>query len=404
MRTTCCVVGGGPAGIVLGYVLARGGIDVAVLERHADFFRDFRGDTIHSSTLDTLAELGLLDEFLHDVPHAEQDHFQIRIGSQLVTGPDFSRLPTRCKFVALTPQWDFLNFLVEKAKRFPGFHLLMRADVKDLIYESGCVSGVLATTPQGVLTIRSDLVVGCDGRHSTVRQKAGLESINLSAPIDVLWMRISRLPDDPDQVLGVLADDKGMVMLNRTTYWQCAFLIPKGGLDAVRHRGIAAFRNDVLSLAPFLHDRVNELQTWEDVKLLSVKVDRLKRWFRPGLLCIGDAAHAMSPVGGVGVNLAIQDAVAAANMLYRPLRDRHVQLSDLESVQRRRESPTKDTQAFQVFIGKNLVSVLRKGHGLRRMRPAIFLLRYFPFVRRLAARAIGLGFRPEHVATPEATS
>ena len=389
---------------MLGYVLARGGIDVAVLERHADFFRDFRGDTIHSSTLDTLAELGLLDEFLREVPHTELDHFQIRIGSQLVPGPDFSRLPTRCKFIALTPQWDFLNFLADKAKRFSGFHLLMQTDFKDLIYDAGRVSGVIATTPEGALTIQSDLVVGCDGRHSTVRQKAGLESINLSAPIDVLWMRISRVPDDPDQVLGVLGDDKGMVMLNRTAYWQCAFLIAKGGLDAVRHRGIAAFRNDVSALAPFLRERVNELQAWDNIKLLSVKVDRLKRWFRPGLLCIGDAAHAMSPVGGVGVNLAIQDAIATANTLYRPLHDRCVKLTDLESVQRRRESPTKDTQAFQVFIGKNLVSILRNGQGLRRMRPVIFVLRNLPFARRLAARAVGLGFRPEHVATPEATS
>ena len=389
---------------MLGYLLARAGLDVVVLERHGDFFRDFRGDTIHPSTLDMLAELGLLDEFLRDVPHTELRQFQLVVGSQTVPGPDFSRLPTRCKFVAFTPQWDFLNFLAEKAKRFRGFHLMMQADVKELTRESGRVSGVIADTVYGPQTILADLVVGCDGRHSTVREQAGLESDDRSTPIDVLWMRVSRRPDDPNLVLGTIGDDKAMVMLNRGTYWQCAYLIPKGGLDTFVQRGIEALRAGVLSLAPFLTERVAELRTWDDVKLLSVKVDCLKRWYQPGLLCIGDAAHAMSPIGGVGINLAIQDAVAAANILYAPLRGGHVQMADLEAVQRRREPPTKSTQAIQIVLGNGLVRILREGDGVRRMRPFVFVLRHFPFVRRLGARTIGVGFRPEHVATPEATS
>jgi 2-polyprenyl-6-methoxyphenol hydroxylase-like FAD-dependent oxidoreductase len=389
---------------VLGYILARGGVDVIVLERHADFFRDFRGDTIHASTLDTLAELGLLDDFLRTVPHTEQRQLEILFGSELVPGPDFSHLPTRCKFIALTPQWDLLNFLAEKAKRFPPFHLMMQTDARDLVFTDGRVSGVVAAATQGQLTIHADLVVGCDGRHSTVRQKAGLEVINLSAPMDVLWVRISRRSDDPGQVLAVIGSDKGMVMLNRGDYWQCAYIIPKGGLDALRKRGIEAFRNDVLALAPFLKERVNELRGWDDLKLLSVRVDRLKRWFRPGLLCIGDAAHAMSPVGGVGVNLAVQDAVAAANILYKPLRDRCLQDVDLAAEQRRRERPTKQTQALQVFIGDNMTRALAKGEGVKRARPAMWVLKHFSFVRRLVARVVGVGFRPEHVATPEATS
>ena len=375
-----------------------------MLERHGDFFRDFRGDTIHPSTLDTLAELGLLDQFLRDVPHTELRQFQLLIGSQRVPGPDFSRVPTRCKFVAMTPQWDFLNFLAAKGQLFSSFHLIMHGDVKDLTYDRDRVSGVSAVTPQGRLTVLAQLVVGCDGRHSTVRQKAGLDIINLSVPMDVLWLRISRKPDDPAEVLGLLGDDKGMVMLNRGAYWQCAYLIPKGDLDDFRRRGIAAFRENVLTLAPFLKERVNELLAWDDIKLLSVRVDRLKRWFRPGLLCIGDAAHAMSPIGGVGVNLAIQDAVATANILYEPLLHQSVQPADLEAVQRRREPPTKATQAFQVFIGDKLMQTLHAGQGLKRTRPLIFVLKNFAFLRRLAARVVGVGFRPEHVATPEATS
>ena len=298
--------------MMLGYLLARSGVDVVVLERHADFFRDFRGDTIHPSTLELMRELGILEDFLR-LPHQEQQRFEFRIGRERVLAADFSRLPTHCKFMVFMPQWDFLNFIAGKAKRFPGFHLLMQADVTDLVRDGVRVVGALAATPGGEITVRAALVVGTDGRHSTVREKAGLESVALGSPIDVLWMRISRRPDDPEQTLGTFDAGKGLVMLNRSEYWQCGYIIPKGTLDGLKQRGIAAFRGDLLALVPWLHGRVNELEGWDDIKLLTVMVDRLVEWYRPGVLCIGDAAHAMSPIGGVGVNLAIQDAVAAAN-------------------------------------------------------------------------------------------
>ena len=387
--------------MMLGYLLARSGVGVVILERHADFFRDFRGDTIHPSTLELMHELGILEDFLRQ-PHQEQQRFEFRIGRDRVLGPDFSRLPTRCKFMVFMPQWDFLNFLAGKAKRYRGFHLMMQADVTDLARDGERIAGAVAATPGGEITVRAALVVGTDGRHSTVREKAGLEPVALGSPIDVLWMRISRRPADPEQVLGTFDAGKGFVMLNRGDYWQCGYIIPKGTLDGLKQRGIAALRNDMLALVPWLHGRVNELEGWDDIKLLTVMVDRLVEWYRPGVLCIGDAAHAMSPIGGVGINLAIQDAVAAANILAPALRGSRTSVESLRSVQRRRELPTRLTQALQVLIQDRVINPMLTGGAMRTMTMVIWMLRRLGFLRHLLARALGVGFRPEHVRTPDA--
>src|SRR5262245_26656421 len=308
IRAKCCVAGGGPAGMVLGLLRARAGVEVVVLEKHADFLRDFRGDTIHPSTLEVVHELGLLDDFLSR-PHQEVRELRAVFGGNEFPLADFTHLPTHCKFLAFMPQWDFLDFVADHAKTYPTFRLVMRAEVTDLISENGRVAGVRAATPDGPLEVRADLTVGADGRHSTVRAKAGLPVTDLGAPIDVLWMRLSRKPDDPAVPLGRIDRGRFFAMLYRDEFWQCGFVIPKGGNEVVRARGLEAFRAEIAAVAPDLAGRVHELRTWDDVKLLTVKVDRLKKWYRPGLLCIGDAAHAMSPVGGVGINLAIQDAV-----------------------------------------------------------------------------------------------
>src|ERR1700691_1506933 len=310
----CCIVGGGPAGMMLGFLLARMGVSVAVLEKHADFLRDFRGDTIHPSTLELMYKLGLLEEFLKR-PHQEVRELAGQVGEETVKIADFTHLPTQCKFLALMPQWDFLNFIVEQGKRYPRFQVMMRTEATALIEQGGRIVGVRATTPDSVVEIRASLTIGADGRRSVVRERAGFEVLDLGAPMDVLWMRISRRPSDPCQSLGHIEAGKMLVMIDREDYWQCGFIIPKGGMDEIRKRGIEQFREKMPIFQPFLRDRVSELRDWEDVSLLTVKVDRLRRWSRPGLLCIGDAAHAMSPVGGVGINLAIQDAVAAANIL-----------------------------------------------------------------------------------------
>ena len=399
-RTTCCIVGGGPAGVMLGYLLARAGVDVTVLEKHADFFRDFRGDTIHSSTLEVMYELGILDDFLK-VPHQEQTQFFFQFGDKRVPGPDLRMLPVHCKFVAFMPQWDFLDFIVGRAKAYPAFHLIMEAEVTDLVRDDNRVTGVIAQTPEGPLTVHADLVVGCDGRHSTVRAKAGLKGIDIGAPIDVLWMRVSRKETDSQQLLGALVDGRFMVMINRDKYWQCAYIIPKGDFESVQARGIESFRNDVLAVAPYLGDRVNELRTWDDIKLLTVVVDRLKQWWQPGLLCIGDSAHAMSPVGGIGINLAIQDAVAAANMLWAPLRERRLIAPQLAALQYRREPPTRQTQALQVFIQDRIINAIRTKRTGRFLATAGLLLRILPVLRSQLARFIGVGFLPEHVESPE---
>jgi 2-polyprenyl-6-methoxyphenol hydroxylase-like FAD-dependent oxidoreductase len=387
--------------MVLGFLLARAGVDVVVLEKHADFLRDFRGDTIHPSTLELMYELGILDEFLCR-PHQELTQIGAQIDDILVTVADFSHLPTHCKFVGLMPQWDFLNFIAEHAKRYPRFHLRMESEVTGLIEENGRVAGVCARTPEGSLEVRADLTVGADGRRSIVREKAGFEVADRGAPIDVLWMRIPRQPSDPVQTLGRFRAGKILVTIDRGDYWQCAYVISKGAFDTIREKGLPAFREDLVKAAPFLKVRVDDLKDWNDIKLLSVAVDHLRKWSRKGLLCIGDSAHAMSPVGGVGINLAIQDAVAAANILAGPLSQGAVSDELLGQVQRRREFPTRMTQGFQVFAHKRLLRpALGNETPMRRLPLPLQLLQRFPILRRIPARAIGLGFRPEHVRTPD---
>src|ERR1700682_3905673 len=396
IHTRCCIAGGGPAGMMLGYLLARGGVDVYVLEKHADFLRDFRGDTIHPSTLEVMHELGILDNFLK-LPHQEVRELAGQVGNDTVTIADFTHLPTHCQFLALMPQWDFLNFIARQAARHPTFHLKMQTEVADLIKENGCVTGVLAKTMEGTLEIRAALTVGADGRHSVVRERAGLEVINLGAPMDVLWMRLSRRPGDPGQTFGHIDVGKIFVMLNREDYWQCAYVIPKGAAGEIRQRGLEAFREDIVKLSPFLRDRVDELRDWNQVSLLTVAVDRLSRWSLPGLLCIGDAAHAMSPIGGVGINLAIQDAVAAANILGAGLLKGTLTEAELHAVQKRREFPTRATQWIQVFFQDRVIKrVLGRTKPLALPWP-LKLFRSWPFLRRIPARVVGVGFRPEHV-------
>jgi len=400
ITTGCAIAGGGPAGMMLGFLLARAGIDVLVLEKHADFFRDFRGDTIHPSTLELMYELGLLEEFLKR-PHQEVRELTAQIGAESVVIGDFRYLPTHCKFIALMPQWDFLDFLAEQARRYAGFHLKMQARVTDLIVEHDRVVGLRAQTPEGPLEVRADLVVGADGRHSDVRERAGLEVEDFGAPMDVLWLRLSKKSTDVQQMLGRIQAGVVFVMLDRGDYWQCAYVIPKGGYDKLRAAGLEAFRASIVALNPTLADRVHEVATWDDVKLLTVSVDRLKSWCRPGLLCIGDAAHAMSPIGGVGINLAIQDAVAAANILWEPLRAGPVPLEILNQVQERRDWPTRATQRLQLFIQDRVISNVLALKTQPRPPFAVKLLQWFPYLRRFPARVLGVGFRPEHVHTPE---
>jgi 2-polyprenyl-6-methoxyphenol hydroxylase-like FAD-dependent oxidoreductase len=399
LRTRCCIAGGGPAGMMLGYLLARSGVDVVVLEKHGDFLRDFRGDTIHPSTLELMYELGLLEEFLKR-PHDEVRQITGWIGDSQIVIADLTHLPTHCKFVALMPQWDFLNFLAEQGQRLPSFHLRMNTDATDLLVEDGLVTGVRANSPEGPLAIRADLTVAADGRHSVIRQKAGLEVLTLGAPIDVLWMRIPRQETDPTITFGRIDGGHMLVMLNRRSYWQCAFVIPKGGYDELCAAGLAAFRAQIAQLVPFFGDRVEVLKEWDQIKLLTVMVERLKRWWRPGLLCIGDAAHAMSPVGGVGINLAIQDAVACANLLAEILRTRAPQDEELARVQKRRELVTKVIQRVQIAVQNNVIKrVLATKHI--QVPWALRLMNRLPFLQRLPARLIGLGLRPEHIKTPD---
>ena len=399
LATRCCIVGGGPAGMMLGYLLARAGIDVSVLEKHGDFLRDFRGDTVHPSTMEVLYELGLLDDFLKR-PHNEARQVAGRIGGTLVTVADFTHLPTHAKFIAFMPQWEFLNFLEEHGRRLPSFHLHMRTEAFDLIQANDAITGVRAHSPEGDIEIKADLVVGADGRHSIVRQKASLRILDLGAPMDVLWMRLSRHPGDPEQPLGNFNRGKIFVMLDRGDYWQCGYVIPKGGIDEVRARGLEALRQDISAIAPLADDRAREITDWDQVKLLSVAVDRLEQWYSPGLLCIGDSAHAMSPVGGVGINLAIQDAVAAANILTGPLRSGTITLDDLKKVQKRRELPTRLIQGLQVLIQNRVIRRALASQAQAQLPWPLRLLRRWPLLRRIPARVIGIGFRPEHVAAP----
>jgi 2-polyprenyl-6-methoxyphenol hydroxylase-like FAD-dependent oxidoreductase len=387
--------------MMLGYLLARSGIDAIVLEKHADFLRDFRGDTIHPSTLQLMYELGLLEEFL-ERPHQKTLEIRAQVGDKSVAIGDFTHLPTHCKFLAFMPQWDFLNFMAGQGKRYSEFHLRMQTEAIDLIENRGRIVGVRAITPDGPVEIRSRLTVGADGRRSIVRERAGLEVMDLGAPMDVLWMRVSRHPSDPGQTLGRAAAGKIFIMVDRDQYWQCGYVIPKGAAEETRQRGIEKFREEIANLAPFLHDRIGELRDWNDISLLTVKVDRLKKWFRPGLLCIGDSAHAMSPVGGVGINLAIQDAVAAANILASKLMAGNISASDLESVQRRREFPTRATQKLQIAVQNRVIRRVLGTSNPLELPFLLRLLRQFPVLRRLPARVIGIGFRPEHIRTPDA--
>jgi 2-polyprenyl-6-methoxyphenol hydroxylase-like FAD-dependent oxidoreductase len=400
VTTKCAIAGGGPAGMMLGFLLARAGVDVVVLEKHADFFRDFRGDTIHPSTLELMYELGLLDEFLK-LPHQKLDRLTAQIGDARVQMVDLTHLPTRCKYIALMPQWDFLNFLAAHGKRYKGFDLRMQADATDLIEVDGRVAGLRAKTPDGELTIRADLVVGADGRRSTVREKAGLVGDDYGAPMDVLWFRLPRQETDETETFGHIEAGSMMIMLNRGDYWQCAFVIPKGGIDAIKAKGLDAFRQRVVFMSPFLAGRVGELGSWDDVKLLTVAVDRLRQWWRPGLLCIGDAAHAMSPIGGVGVNLAVQDAVATANRLAAPLKSETVSEEDLRAIEARRTFPVRFTQALQLTMQNRIIR--RALAGTQKPKPPLLfkLFDIFPPLRRIPGRLLAVGIRPEHVHTPD---
>jgi len=386
--------------MMAGLLLARAGVDVVVLEKHADFLRDFRGDTVHPSTLELIHELGVLDEFLKR-PHTEVHELGGEIEGERIVIADFSHLPTICKFIALMPQWDFLDFLADQARRYPTFHLLMNAEVTGLARSGDRVTGVLATTPDGPIDVNATLTIGADGRHSIVREQAGLDVQSFGAPIDVLWMRLPRHESDRSETLGIITAGHVFVMLNRGDYWQCAFVIPKGGFAALKDRGLEGFREDIARGVPFLRNRVTELKTWGDIKLLTVMVDRLRRWHAPGLLCIGDAAHAMSPIGGVGINLAIQDAVAAANLLYRPLLDGRLTSDHLSSVQQRRLLPTRLTQAAQLFIQERILGRVISGSGPVTLPLPARLIRDHPFLRRIPARLVGVGVRPEHIRTPD---
>jgi 2-polyprenyl-6-methoxyphenol hydroxylase-like FAD-dependent oxidoreductase len=399
-ETRCCIAGGGPAGMMLAVLLARAGVHVVVLEKHADFLRDFRGDTVHPSTLEVMYELGVLDDFLAR-PHSELREVRGTIGDERVTLADFSHLPVHAPFIAMVPQWDFLDFLAEQGRRYRTFELLMGAEVFELIERDARVVGVRAQTPEGPIDIYASLVVGADGRSSTVRDLGRLMVKDVGAPIDVLWMRLSKKSDDSaTATLGTVRNGHVLVMLDRGDYWQCAYVIPKGGYDELRRRGLDAFRADIVSVAAFLSDRVGEIRSWNDVKLLTVKVDRLPHWHRPGLLCIGDAAHAMSPVGGVGINLAIQDAVAAANILWEPLRQGAPSAADLQAVQRRREWPARVTQRVQVFAQERVLFRTLQSGVPTKLPVLARLLNKYPALRRIPARLVGLGVRPEHVRTP----
>ncbi len=395
-RAACCIVGGGPAGMMAGFLLARAGVEVLVLEKHKDFFRDFRGDTIHPSTLELMYELGLLEEFLRQ-PHDKVEQVVAHFGNKVIHMADFTHLPTHCKFLAFMPQWDFLNFISQHAKAYPSFRLRMEAEVTDLIFEGERVAGVKARTSEGTLEIRADLVIGADGRSSIVREQAGFHVIDTGAPMDVLWFRMKKASGDPPQAFGYIGAGQFMVLLDRNDYWQCAYVIKKGSFEGRKERGLEAFREEIVRCASFLAGRVGEIKDWDDVKLLTVKVDHLKQWYRAGLLCIGDSAHAMSPVGGVGINLAVQDAVATANLLAPKFRNGSPSLDDLKAVQDRREPPAHKTQEVQVFLHKHFLEEVFASKEAIEPPLVTRLFEQFPLLRRLPARMIGLGFRPEHI-------
>ena len=392
------IAGGGPAGVMAGLLFARAGCSVEVLEKHADFFRDFRGDTVHPSTLELLRELGLLDEFLKR-PHDEVRSLTARVADRQITIADMSHLPVESRFVALMPQWDFLDFLADEGRRYPGFNLRMEAEVTDLIIEDGRIGGVRLRNGEEV---SARLTIAADGRSSILRDKAGLPKKDLGAPIDVLWFRLPKEKTAANETGGTFGAGTLVVEIDRGDYWQCAYVVPKGAADEIKAKGVESFRNDVARAAPELARAVGTLTDWEQVKLLSVSLDRLTRWWRPGLLAIGDAAHAMSPVGGVGINLAIQDAVAAANILAGPLADAADVDPLLKKVQQRREFPTKVIQRAQKAVHDRVLTplVLRKA-VLDKVPLALRLFERFPVLRRIPARLVGLGVRREHIRSPD---
>jgi 2-polyprenyl-6-methoxyphenol hydroxylase-like FAD-dependent oxidoreductase len=401
IRTQLAIVGGGPAGMMLGLLMARAGINVVVLEKHGDFLRDFRGDTVHPSTLEVMYELGLLEDFLKR-PHQKLRELSGVIGGVDVKIADFTHVPAHCRFIALMPQWDFLDFLAGHAKRYPSFHLMMETEATGLIEDGGRIAGVAAASKDGALELRADLVVACDGRHSLMREQARLPLIEFGVPIDVLWMKLSKSSKDSPTTLGRIGAGAIFVTLDRGDYWQCALVIAKGGADTLHAQGLDAFRQSIVKVAPSFADRVAELQDWDQIKLLTVKVNRLREWCRPGLLCIGDAAHAMSPVGGIGINLAIQDAVATANILAPVIMRGVPSLDDLKRVQRRREFPTRMTQKLQMAVQNNVMTRMLALKENPKLPCAVKLLNRFPILRRIPARVVGIGFRPEHVHSPVA--
>jgi 2-polyprenyl-6-methoxyphenol hydroxylase-like FAD-dependent oxidoreductase len=401
LSTRCCIVGGGPAGMMLGYLLGRAGIETVVLEKHADFFRDFRGDTVHPSTLQVMDELGLIDDFLK-IPHDRIQTMDGYFGDTKLRIADISRTNAKYPFIAFMPQWDFLNFLRDKARRYPHLKVMMNAEATGLMWSGNAVAGVQAMTREGPVEIRADLTVACDGRHSIVRPAARLEVEDIGAPMDVLWFRVPK-GAETDNLFARLEPGKMMVTIDRGDYWQCAFVIAKGHYDEIRSRGLDAFRADVSRLAPILRSHIGEVKSWDDVKLLTVAINRLKRWTRPGLLCIGDAAHAMSPVGGVGVNIAVQDAVATANLLAAKLAKGSVSEDDLDAVRKRREFPMRMTQGMQVVMQNNIISrALSPGNQPLTPPLAMRLISAVPWLQGLTARFLAIGVRPEHVQSPEA--
>ncbi|MBQ0710082.1 MULTISPECIES: FAD-dependent oxidoreductase [unclassified Ochrobactrum] len=396
MKTDCAIAGGGPAGLMLGLLLARSGVNVTVLEKHQDFLRDFRGDTIHPSTLQIMHELGLLDGLLA-LPHTKAYRLHAEIGGQDITIADFSKIPAQCHFIAFMPQWEFLNYIAREAAKYPNFKLVMPASVVELIERDGNVTGLVAATPDGTINISAKLVVGADGRNSVVRAKAGMEIESFGSPSEILWMKLSHLPNDPPYTMGHGGPRQGFVMIDRGDYWQCGYVLRKQTFTEVKQKGLEAFREAVANVSPLPPERMDEIRTWDDVHLLSVRIDRLKTWWKPGLLCIGDAAHAMSPIGGFGVNLAIQDAVAAANILAGPLKGNGASSRHLAGVEARRRFPTKATQKLQLMMRSDRRR--RETNDTRKDGPPAFMrhLARWPILAHLAGRLIGIGFRPEHV-------